>query len=63
MDNVSFNRGFYDGIASASMINPVHNNWKKDRSSKVTHHNKEYLRGYKQGFKENSCGFYPFCLQ
>lgn len=63
MDKLSFNHGYCDGVNSVFMKNPIHNNWKKDKTNKVIHHNKDYLKGYKQGFRDTSKGFYPFCLQ
>lgn len=60
---INYNRGYQDGKLSATCLaNPMHNNWKRDKSNKVQHPNKIYLKGYMDGFKENSQGVIPFCL-
>jgi len=62
MKTLDFKRGFNDGKLSANrLIKPIHVNWKKDKSNKSIHFNKEYLKGYKAGFKSVN-GLLPLCL-
>lgn len=41
----AYNRGKADGINSKKMNNPIHNNWPKGK-----HFNKDYERGYWDGY-------------
>ena len=61
MDKRSFNGGMFDGSNAAGFTNPIHNNWMKDKAGKITHFNKDYMKGYMQGF-EQSAGFRPMCF-
>lgn len=56
-----FTSGFQDGKTSASLKNPIHNNWKRDKSGKLTHFNKVYLAAYVEGWRQNS-GIVPVCF-
>lgn len=62
MSEVDYNRGYADGKNSAGMNNPIHNNWSRNKSNMVVHSNKEYVKGYVEGFKIASGGLVPLCL-
>lgn len=57
----SFNRGKNDGKNSAGFKNPIHNNWKLDKSNKVVHFDREYLDGYCEGYRQAS-STNPICF-
>lgn len=45
------NWGYQDGKNSATMNNPIHNNW-KDAHGRLTHYDEAYTLGYILGYKE-----------
>lgn len=50
----SFNSGSFDGQNAAAMKNMPHTKWPTNKLNKIVHFNKDYARGYIQGFKEKT---------
>lgn len=59
---LTYNHGYRDGTTSAKLSKPIHENWQKDKSNKLTHFNKDYHKGYEQGFVDHAGGIIPFCF-
>jgi len=52
MNKRDFNSGKFDGNNAASFNNKPHTSWPRNKNNKIVHFNKDYAKGYIEGFKE-----------